>query len=63
MHYAPQLLEQFNLRKRVVSRKRHMDETYTKVRGQWKYLYRAIESNGDTVEFWFSERRNLTAAK
>ena len=27
------------------------------------YLYRAIDSNGDTVEFWFSERRNLTAAK
>ncbi len=28
-----------------------------------KYLYRAIDSNSDTVEFWFSERRNLTAAK
>jgi transposase-like protein len=27
------------------------------------YLYRAIDSNGDTVEFWFSEKRNLTAAK
>ena len=27
------------------------------------YLYCAIDSNGDTVEFWFSERRNLTAAK
>ncbi len=27
------------------------------------YLYRVIDSNGDTVEFWFSERRNLTAAK
>jgi transposase-like protein len=26
-------------------------------------LYRAIDRNGDTVEFWFSERRNLTAAK
>jgi transposase-like protein len=63
VHYAPQLLEQFNLRKRAVSRKWHMDETYIKVRGQWKYLYRAIDSNGDTVEFWFSERRNLTAAK
>jgi transposase-like protein len=62
-NYAPQLLEQFNLRKRVVSRKWHMDETYIKVRGQWKYLYRAIDSNGDTVEFWFSEQRNLTAAK
>jgi transposase-like protein len=33
------------------------------VRGQWGYLYRAIDSNGDTVEFWFSERRNVTAAK
>jgi transposase-like protein len=27
------------------------------------YLYRAIDSNGDTVEFWFSERRALLAAK
>jgi putative transposase len=27
------------------------------------YLYRAIDRNGDTVEFWFSERRDLTAAK
>ena len=27
------------------------------------YLYGAIDSNGDTVEFWFSERRNLTAAQ
>jgi transposase-like protein len=27
------------------------------------YLYRAIDSHGDTVEFWFSEQRNLTAAK
>jgi transposase-like protein len=37
--------------------------TYIKVRGCWMYLYRAVDSNGDTVEFWFSERRNLTAAK
>ena len=28
----------------------HVDETYIKVRGQWQYLYRAIDSNGDTVE-------------
>jgi putative transposase len=33
------------------------------VRVQWRYLYRAIDSHGDTVEFWFSERRNLAAAK
>jgi transposase-like protein len=41
----------------------HSDGIYIKVRGQWRYLYRAIDSNGDTVEFWFSERRNLPAAK
>jgi transposase-like protein len=62
VRYSPELLERFNLRKRGVSRKWHVDETYIKVRGQWKYLYRAIDSNGDTIEFWFSERRNLTAA-
>jgi putative transposase len=63
IHYAPILLEQFNRRKRRVITRWHGDETYIKVRGQWRYLYRAIDSNGDTVEFWFSERRNLTAAK
>src|SRR6478609_11220427 len=63
VHYAPLLLEQFNRRKRPVGRKWHMDETYIKVRGRWMYLYRAIDSNGDTIEFWFSERRNLMAAK
>lgn len=37
---------------------RHIvDETYIKVRGQWMYLHRAIDSVGDTVEFYFSEQR------
>ncbi|WP_244470425.1 IS6 family transposase [Microvirga vignae] len=63
VRYTPELLEQFNLRKRSVSRKWHVDETCIKVRRRWMYLYRAVDSNGDTVEFWFSERRNLTAVK
>jgi transposase-like protein len=63
VHYAPLLLERFNQRKRAVTGRWHVDETYIKVRGRWMYLYRAIDSNGDTVEFWFSERRNLSAAK
>jgi transposase-like protein len=57
------LLDRFGRRKRPVTNKWHVDETYIKVRGRWMYLYRAIDSNGDTVEFWFSERRNLAAAK
>ena len=63
IRYSPELLKRFNSRKRVVTSSWHIDETYIKVRGRWMYLYRAIDSNGDTVEFWFSERRNLTAAK
>ncbi|WP_292673428.1 IS6 family transposase [Mesorhizobium sp.] len=50
-------------RKRAVTGKWHVDETYIKVRGEWMYLYRAIDSVGDTVEFWFSEHRDLLAAK
>jgi putative transposase len=63
VRYSSELLERFNQRKRAIIGKWHIDETYIKVRGQWRYLYRAIDSNGDTVEFWFSERRNLAAAK
>jgi len=61
--FAPQLLERFSRRNRTVSGKWHLDETYIKVRGQWMYLYRAIDSVGDTVEFFFSEHRDPVAAK
>jgi transposase-like protein len=63
VRYSPELLKRFNARKRAVTGKWHVDETYIKVRGRWMYLYRAIDSNGDTVEFYFSERRDLLAAK
>jgi hypothetical protein len=63
IYYAPLLLEQFNLRKRAVTRRWHIDETYIKVRGRWTYLYRAIDSHGDTIEFWFGERRNLATTR
>ena len=63
IQFSPLLLERFNLRKRAVTGKRHVDETYIKVRGQWMYLYRTIDSVGDTVEFFFSVHRDLAAAK
>lgn len=50
VHFAPLLLECFNQRKRAVTGKWHVDETYIKVRGRWMYLYRAIDSVGDTVD-------------
>ena len=63
LRFSPLLLERFNRRKRAVTGKWHVDETYIKVRGQWMYLHRAIDGVGDTVEFWFSEHRDLPAAK
>ncbi|MFD1980698.1 IS6 family transposase [Mesorhizobium kowhaii] len=63
VHFSPRLWECFNRRKRAVTGRWHMDETYIKVRGQWTYLYRAIDSVGDTVEFFFSENRDLAASK
>jgi IS6 family transposase len=40
-----------------------VDETYIKVNGECKYLYRAIDSEGNTLDFMLSARRNREAAK
>jgi putative transposase len=63
VHYAPLLLERFHRRKRAITGKWHVDEMHIRIRGRWMYLYRASDSHGDTIEFWFSGRRNLSAAK
>jgi transposase-like protein len=39
------------------------DETYIKVRGQWVYLYRAVDKQGRIVDFLLSKRRDMAAAK
>jgi transposase, IS6 family len=40
-----------------------VDETYIKVKGKWKYLYRAIDSQGSTLDFMLSAKREAKAAK
>ncbi|MGZ9652990.1 IS6 family transposase [Bacillus cereus] len=40
-----------------------VDETYIKVKGQWMYLYRAVDSKGSTIDFFLSKTRNQKAAK
>ena len=39
-----------------------MDETYVKVKGEWCYLYRAVDKDGATVDFMLSKKRNRKAA-
>ena len=64
IHYAPQLEESFRKRyKRPVGISWRMDETYIKVKGQWVYLYRAVDKEGQTVDFMLSEKRDEPAAR
>ncbi len=41
----------------------YVDETYIKVKGKWKYLYRAVDKEGNTIDFYLSSTRNTKAAK
>ena len=39
-----------------------MDETYIKIKGQWKYLYRAVDTDGQTIDFLLTAKRDAAAA-
>jgi transposase-like protein len=49
--------------KRPVGGSWRMDETYIKVKGVWKYLYRAVDKQGKTVDFLLTAKRDMAAAK
>lgn len=40
-----------------------MDETYVKVKGEDRYLYRAVDSNGNTLDMWLRNRRDTVSTK
>jgi len=40
-----------------------MDETYVKVNGKWKYLYRAVDKEGNTIDYLLRAKRNKRAAR
>ena len=60
--YSPLVAEQARRRKRPSDRSWRMDETYIRVKGEWVYLYRAVDKFGKTLDFMLSKRRNKTAA-
>ncbi|MGA8172901.1 MAG: IS6 family transposase [Methylocystis sp.] len=60
--YVPRLDRQFRGRKRPVGASWRLDETYVKVKGVWKYLYRAVDKAGATVDFLLTAKRDRKAA-
>ena len=62
VRFSPALAKAARSRKNPVGSSWRLDETYIKVRGKWKYLYRAVDKDGDTVEFLLTARRDTKAA-
>jgi putative transposase len=63
VRYSPQLEQAFHRRKRPVWISWRMDETYIPVKGEWRYLYRAVDKHGQTIDFLLTEQRDEQAAK
>ena len=62
IRFLPLLEKVFRKHKRAVCCSWRMDETYIKVKGIWKYLYRAVDKEGKTVDFLLTARRDKAAA-
>jgi transposase-like protein len=62
VQYAPELNKRCRRHLRPANDSWRVDETYIKVRGQWMYLYRAVDSSGQTLDFMLSEKRDAAAA-
>jgi putative transposase len=61
--FTPKLEAAFRKeRKRPVNKSWRVDETYIKIKGQWRYLYRAVDRDGQTIDFLLTARRDKKAA-
>ncbi len=63
LQFSPMLHDLIRRQMRRPNRSWRVDETYVRVAGRWTYLYRAIDSAGDTIDFLLSPNRDLTAAR
>jgi transposase-like protein len=63
LQYGPELDKRCRPHLRMTNDSWKVDETYVKVKGEWKYLYRAVDSSGQTLDFMLSAKRDAKAAK
>jgi transposase, IS6 family len=61
--YAPELSRRCRRELRRTNGSLRVDETYLRVAGKWTYLYRAVDSEGNTIDFLLSANRDAHAAK
>ncbi len=63
LHYGPDLDQRCRPHLKPTNDSWRVDETYVKVKKQWKYLYRAVDSQGNTIDFLLTAKRDTNAAK
>ena len=61
--YTPLIEAEFRKKKKAVGSSWRMDETYIKIKGTWYYLYRAVDKEGNTIDFLLTKKRDTKAAK
>src|SRR5512135_231573 len=61
--YAPELEKRVRWYQGYRSSSWRVDETYVRVGGKWKYLFRAVDKHGRLIDFMLSDRRNTKAAR
>ena len=61
--YGPEVQRRLRGQLKLKSSPWHMDETFVRIAGRWLYLFRAVDSHGQTVDFYLSETRDREAAK
>jgi len=61
--FAPEFAQAARARRHIVGDRWHVDETYLKIGGTWRYLFRAIDQFGQVIDVYLSPRRDAAAAR
>jgi transposase, IS6 family len=61
--YAPELEKRIRPHLRLTNDSYRVDDTCVRIKGKWKYLYRAVDSTGQTIDFMLCSKRDASAAK
>src|SRR5262250_3474339 len=61
--YGPELDKRCRAHLKPTNKSYRVDETYIRIKGQDRYLYRAVDSTGQTIDFLLTAKRDAAAAK